>query len=408
MKKILLLLSFITSVLSATAQNCSNTSVGLPPINDLGTGTWRGFTGGLYPGGSNTRPAAHNAAGLALARGMKPLDGSGAVDTANGSIVWLSIGMSNATMETQVFIPEADTLPNKNPKLTLIDGAESGQDITIIMHDTAAYWSTVRNRLMAAGLSPAQVQVVWVKEAEKRPSDTAFATYPDALKIKFRATMQVLKRRFPNLKLCYISSRIYAGYATTPENPEPYAYYTGWTIKRLIEDQMAGDTALAFSGSRIRAPWLAWGPYLWADGTTPRSDGLTWLCPNDFNSDGTHPNATGRQKVADMLLKFFTTDSTAMPWFLKQASVQPTGIAGAVTSVKGLQLYPQPAGNRLMIALPKGFEQLTTVMVTNLSGKAILEAATGGKASFPVDISALPAGMYVVRAGSMSAKFVKE
>ena len=29
---------------------------------------------------------------------------------------------------------------------------------------------------------------------------------------------------------------------------------------------------------------MAWGPYLWADGEVPRSDGLQWFC-SDFASD---------------------------------------------------------------------------------------------------------------------------
>ncbi|MEK7466640.1 MAG: hypothetical protein AAB074_04425 [Planctomycetota bacterium] len=33
--------------------------------------------------------------------------------------------------------------------------------------------------------------------------------------------------------------------------------------------------------------------------------------------DGTHPSDSGRKKVADMLLKFFTTDEGAKGWFLK-------------------------------------------------------------------------------------------
>ena len=40
----------------------------LVPLTDLGTGKYEGFEGGLYPDGTNTRPASHEAAGLALAR----------------------------------------------------------------------------------------------------------------------------------------------------------------------------------------------------------------------------------------------------------------------------------------------------------------------------------------------------
>jgi hypothetical protein len=128
--------------------------------------------------------------------------------------------------------------------------------------------------------------------------------------------MQLLKSKFPNLKLVYLTSRIYAGYANSNLNPEPFAWFTGWTVKRLIEDQLNGDAALNYAGSSPSAAWLAWGPYLWAQGATPRSDGLTWI-PSDFQSDGTHPSNAGRQKVAQKLLEFFSTDATTRPWFLK-------------------------------------------------------------------------------------------
>ena len=62
------------------------------PINDLGTGTYMGMMGGLYPNGSNTRPAEHLDAGLAFAAQVQPLNPAGLPDTLNGRIVWLSIG----------------------------------------------------------------------------------------------------------------------------------------------------------------------------------------------------------------------------------------------------------------------------------------------------------------------------
>jgi lysophospholipase L1-like esterase len=286
------------------------------PLTDFGDATFRGFKGGLYPDGANQRPAAHTAAGVAIAKAIKPLAASGEADEASGKIVWMSIGMSNTTQETQAFLSEMQTYPNKNPKLVLVDGAEGGQDINAITSPSAPYWNTVSNRLSNAGLTAAQVQVVWYKQAEAQPTDTAFATYPDALKQKYKTVMQSLKTKFPNLKLVYLTSRAYAGYATSKLNPEPFAWYTGWTVKRLIEDQLNGDAALNYAGSNPSSAWLSWGPYLWANGTTPRSDGLTWVA-SDFQSDGTHPSTTGRQKVAQQLLKFFTTDETTKPWFLK-------------------------------------------------------------------------------------------
>jgi hypothetical protein len=404
MKKVLFSLFLSTYGFLGAAQNCSRTSVGYPPINDLGTGTWRGAQGGLYPNGSNQRPAAHNIAGLSIAQQIKPLNASGAVDTSGGNIVWLSVGMSNTTQETQAFIPMTDSFANKNPKLKLIDGAQGGQDIDIIMHDTAAFWNNINMRLQQSGLTAAQVQVVWFKEAEKGPTDTAFATYPDALKAKFKTAMQIIKAKFPNTKLCYLTSRIYAGYASSTLNPEPYAYYSGWSVKRLIEDQINGDTSLTYSGASARVPWLAWGPYPWADGTTPRSDGLIWLCPDDYISDGTHPSTLGRQKIASMLMQFFSTDATTIPWFLKQV---PTGIATIAGQEERLMLYPQPAKDRLTIVFPKSKSPSSSLVIYNINARALVVLPVTGK-NMSIDIAALPAGIYWLRTGEVMASFVKE
>jgi len=60
----LLVLVLITLAANhSIAQRCNNTSVGLTPLNDLGTGFFQGQQGGLYPNGENERPAEHNAAG---------------------------------------------------------------------------------------------------------------------------------------------------------------------------------------------------------------------------------------------------------------------------------------------------------------------------------------------------------
>jgi hypothetical protein len=89
-------------------------------------------------------------------------------------------------------------------------------------------------------------------------------------------------------------------------------------VKWLIESQIGGAPDLNFDPDRgpVRAPWLAWGPYLWADGVKPRGDGLTYA-KSDFGPDGTHPSPTvGRDKVARLLLNLFKTDPTARLWFL--------------------------------------------------------------------------------------------
>jgi hypothetical protein len=66
----------------------------------------------------------------------------------------------------------------------------------------------------------------------------------------------------------------------------------------------------------VKAPWISWGPYYWANGMNARSDGLVWTC-QDLQADGTHPSdPIGRIKVATQLLNFLKSDDTASIWFL--------------------------------------------------------------------------------------------
>ena len=88
-------------------------------------------------------------------------------------------------------------------------------------------------------------------------------------------------------------------------------------MRWLIQDQIAGKSELNFDTSKgeVKSPLLLWGPYLWADGETPRkADGLIYQREDLRDSDGTHPSDSGRQKVADQLLKFFKSDATAKMW----------------------------------------------------------------------------------------------
>lgn len=299
----------------------------LVPLTDFGTKTYQGLKAGLYPNGENLRPKAHNAAGLAIAKTIKPLNRSGNIDEKYGRIVWLSIGMSNTTQETARFLELMKEYPRKNPFLQLIDGAFGGQAINQINNPKAPYWDNiVKQRLEPNGISPEQVQVVWFKLAESAPKNTDFLTYTRDLKEKYLSAMHILKTQFPNLKIVYLSSRIYGGYAKTGLNPEPFAWYTGWANKLLIEDQINGDPRLAYEGQNAKAPWLSWGPYLWANGKNPNAQGISWL-ESDMRDDGTHPSPDGRQKVAESLIKFFSTDETATPWFLlSQEQLESTGL----------------------------------------------------------------------------------
>ncbi len=113
---------------------------------------------------------------------------------------------------------------------------------------------------------------MWLKLANRQPAE-GWPTHAQRLRDETVTVLQRLKSRFPNLRLAYLSSRIYAGYATTTLNPEPYAYESGFAMRWVIDAQLKG--AIPFDGPAPAVPWLAWGPYLWADGTRGRGDGLT-------------------------------------------------------------------------------------------------------------------------------------
>ena len=153
----------------------------------------------------------------------------------------------------------------------------------------------------------------------------AFPKHAEALRDNLIRIVSRTRRYWPNLRVAYLSSRIYAGYATTPLNPEPYAYESAFAVRWLILEQQRGEAKLNWDAARgpVKAPLLLWGPYLWADGTTPRkSDGLVWQ-REDLAGDGTHPTRPkGTGKVARMLLKFFQTNTLARTWYLSAEALK--------------------------------------------------------------------------------------
>lgn len=301
------------------------------PLNDLGKGQYKGFQGGLYENGINEVPADHHDDGLALAQQVKPI---------RGKFALLAVGMSNTAMEFAAFqeLQSGDRRVNHD-SMAVIRGAKGSM--------TACAWASARETprdhgcsmprflpnqydrirdelLKPAGLSEDQVEAVWMNNADPRPTVALPSKNAEAYEYEryIGDTARALRARYPNLKLLFISSRIYAGYARVPLNPEPYAYEYGFSIKWLIQaqiDQMRRGTVDPIAGNldykKGVAPWIAWGPYLWADGDIPRSDGLTWDV-SEYMPDGTHPNPKGREKVAKLLLEFFLR-SPYTAWFAK-------------------------------------------------------------------------------------------
>ena len=236
----------------ALASNCAGTSTGLVPVTDLGPGFYQGMQGGLYPGGSNLRPASHEAAGTAIANAIAPAGHAGCAR----SIEWprrvrvhryeqLHAGVQRVRAQVRRRSGAQDrTCARSTAPL-------GGQTAQILAQPTSAYWDTVFTRLRGHGSSPRQVQIVWLKDANSNPTG-GFAVTRDTLTAQFFRIVQIIKQKLPNAKLCYFTSRIYAGYASSTLNPEPYAYENAFSVKQVIERQLSGDPALNFDSAHGR------------------------------------------------------------------------------------------------------------------------------------------------------------
>jgi hypothetical protein len=295
------------------------TSVRFKPLTEMtAEDRYQGEDGGLYGGGKNEPTVAHRAAARAETAKIQPLDSDGK-PAADGKIVLVSISMSNATQEFSTFKRLADADPDKSAKVTIVDCAQGGQAMAQWVQAEARAWKEAERRLEQAGVTPRQVQVAWIKLANIGPRGD-LTEHGKKLKSDTQVVLHNARTKFPNLRIAYLGSRIYAGYATGGLNPEPYAYEGAFAVRWLVQDQVKGDAALNFDPKRgeVKSPLLLWGPYFWADGLTPRkSDGLVWK-REDLGDDGTHPSDSGRRKVADMLLTFFKTDAEAKTWFAKK------------------------------------------------------------------------------------------
>jgi len=340
--------------------------------------TYKGFQGGLYENCSNSAPSDHAAVGQAVANGITPI---------NGKMVMLALGMSNAADEWGQFMAAYASNPAVNPNLAIVNGGIGGLGMCSLAtpfgqppistcggNSINAYDFILNNRLPP--YTENQVEVVWLKEATVGspqvgwpallPANDGVCALPligqvnktcaDAYVYEkwTGAMVRAAKQRYPNLKIIFISSRTYGGYNQISKSHEPLAFEEGFAVKWAIQaqinqadrggaiDPMAGD--LSYSA----APWLAWGPYIWASGPIPRSDGMVWCNdgqnPTDSNgnpisppppgsrctgvnaglndyqgpsSDQLHPSTPGIQRRTNpQFWNFFTSSPEATPWFL--------------------------------------------------------------------------------------------
>lgn len=316
------------------------------------------FQGGLYENSDDAVPADHGAAGLAAAAAIQPLDTNGNA-SASGKIVFVALGRSIGVDEFTVFLNQAATNSGVNhATLVIVNAALTGampcvwtvaSGLPPCNPSLGNQYDRVRDTVLAPlGLTEKQIQAAWIEEYNGDPAADGFqslcdptvagcsndVSHTETLRYEQQlgGILRAAKARWPNLQQAFHSTRIYGGYATTNHSSEPYPYEYGFSAKWLIDAQIlqirSGGTAIDPTAGDLNyktgaAPWTAWSAYTWANGDTPRSDGLIWCngqagspCNGevDFQTDGIHPNTQGDQKVANLLLNFFL-NSSYTPWF---------------------------------------------------------------------------------------------
>ncbi len=281
------------------------------PIDEM-TGTYQGKSGGLYGDGRNDVPETLAKAAEEASQAIRPLDSKGN-PSSNGRIGMLAIGQSTTRMVFDSFRSAARNAKASN--VVLVNGALDGND----SEDWATKngpWNQASKKIGRAGLSTQQIEVLWIETTLIFPARVStFAARNSVFVNHLDQILNRAKQQFPNLRMIFVSSRYYGGWAQKPTSPEPYAYENGFGVRDFVLSKMAQPTRA--NGTNGTKPVVMWGPYYWTSGTTPsRIDGLT-LTRSDLRTDGIHPTASGAAKFADQLLRFFTQDRFAKPWFTK-------------------------------------------------------------------------------------------
>lgn len=288
------------------------------PLNDLGTGIYRGYVGGLYPGGANEASGVYAEDLLATCNSIKPIDVNGNPDATNkGFVVFISLGGSTGGKNMTALIKKTKGNPVTNSRLKLMNGNQPAQKATLtnIANPNNIYWGHVSQVLNGHNSSYKQVQVVYL-ETDDGVTTVKFPDRPNIIKQRIQACMRTLQAKFPNLKVVYVlgRSRTFPN-TTTPWNTEPSPYYFGWACKWAIEDQINNVPGTEYKGPNKVSPMVAWGFYQWADSLPRTTDNFYWRFSE--TKDGMHASEAGQDTLSGRFQKFLLTDPYANTWYAK-------------------------------------------------------------------------------------------
>lgn len=243
---------------------------------------------GLYGGGSDIPTGSYLTRGIAAGATVSALSVPNRVVASLGMSTTMHIFQKWMDLESNAFCTRVNT-------------ANSGMTYEDWDTSSAAGWTAASSDLSAVGLVPADIRVAWVMLV------TGSAANPNVVTVaQFETLLALLRTKWPNVKQLLISTYPYGGYHTILGSAlDPQLWQAGVYARTFIQNHMDDTTP----------PWIGWGPYLWAYGTTARSDGLTWLSTDYSAGDGIHlSDPAGRTKASD-LMEAFLQASAVTGWY---------------------------------------------------------------------------------------------
>ena len=116
--------------------------------------------------------------------------------------------------------------------------------------------------------------------------------------------------------------------------------------------------------------------------------------------------AAANSAIGDLQAQLAEANSTISD-LQAQLAAKPTAVAGTSAASQALQVYPNPANNQLTVTNDQWAANNGKLLIYNLQ-EEVVAAFTQTGAQTTVDISALPTGMYIMKAGGKTAKIVKK
>ena len=259
--------------------NCNAPNTGLTPLCDEPMI-------GLYGAGDRIVPVDRLIDMQQAGEAVVPRLRDGTVDEVRGTIVLLCIGMSNASM-TATAMAQVIKMRKLHPRVKIVNACQFGQDLAILSNPADPYWTSwVPSKLTQAGVTAQQVGAIWCMEGTKVPASA------NSIQAWWSSILSIVATAYGNCQQLLVDAINYMGYSLNADLQEPGGYEQGVALRDWV---IAHDDVLR--------PCVMWGAYLWCDGSNPRHDGFTWLCPADSLSDGVHPsNPVGSTKLANLVV----------------------------------------------------------------------------------------------------------